>query len=821
MHSTRVLSWSLFTLCTLIALGSSAEAAAPYWSDVPSIARDVDALPSSYRSVAIDVGRARNILNAAPGRLADADRGLELELPTPDGGVLAIRVVRADVLSPEWQARRPDLKTFRGVGAEDASIHVRLGFSQDDFHAVVRNPTGSWSIMQREGLERGQWVVAYDRDFPGARFNCGVDDSGHFRSDLTPRSRLKALGESLVTYRIAMTGTGEYTQFHGSVPIAESDLTTLVNVINSVYEIELGVTLQIVDLNVYSDPATDPFSDGTVLDGNTLSQNTNALNSKLGIAGYDIGHVISQSPGIGPHGLAYVGVQCTSWGQGGGGSFGTIPRAGSLSDVVLHELGHQLGAVHSFNSETAGCNGNRSGSWAYEIGSGVTIMSYAGLCGGDNVTGAQIDVFNAGALQQISSEINGSPSCGSRTNLGNNAPVVDAGPAQTIPRDTAFELRGSATDVDGDALTFSWEQYDLGPSNSQIVQTSGPLFRNFAPTPDSVRSFPLYTAYRRSASTPWEFLPGVDRSMVFRLVTRDNVFGTGSTVWSSTTVTVTGAQFSVTSPNGGENLTTGNPANVTWDKGGTVDANVRILFSDDAGVTWTEAMASTPNDGSESVAVACVPTIEGRVRVEGTTNNWFDLSDNDFTVVADTDPPVMTCPDSITVTATGPDGIAKTDPALAGFFASVVALDSCDPNPSIQNFAPDIIPVGVNQVAFLATDSFGNLAVCTTEITVESQATAAPDAKGATALLKLVPNPFNPRTTVVFRLEREQQARLEVLDLRGRRVAVVAEGRMGSGLHEYSWDGQMDSGSAAASGVYFFRLSSEDGIETLRGALLK
>jgi hypothetical protein len=85
-----------------------------------------------------------------------------------------------------------------------------------------------------------------------------------------------------------------------------------------------------------------------------------------------------------------------------------------------------------------------------------------------------------------------------------------------------------------------------------------------------------------------------------------------------------------------------------------------------------------------------------------------------------------------------------------------------------------------------------------------------------TTLLGAYPNPFNPRTNLRFRLREAQRVRIEVVDLRGRRVDVVFDGVLGRGEHAVPWDG-----SGGSSGVYFARLETEDGVFHRRIALLK
>ena len=71
------------------------------------------------------------------------------------------------------------------------------------------------------------------------------------------------------------------------------------------------------------------------------------------------------------------------------------------------------------------------------------------------------------------------------------------------------------------------------------------------------------------------------------------------------------------------------------------------------------------------------------------------------------------------------------------------------------------------------------------------------------------PNPFNPSTTIHFRLDREGTVDLVVYDASGRLVRTLASGHYGAGERELVWDGRDRAGREVASGVYFARLAGE------------
>lgn len=83
------------------------------------------------------------------------------------------------------------------------------------------------------------------------------------------------------------------------------------------------------------------------------------------------------------------------------------------------------------------------------------------------------------------------------------------------------------------------------------------------------------------------------------------------------------------------------------------------------------------------------------------------------------------------------------------------------------------------------------------------------------------PNPFNPRVTVRFAVAAEGHVRLSVYDLRGRLVRNLVNGRLERAVHEATWDGTTESGTAAASGVYLLRLDGAGALDHRKVTLVR
>lgn len=671
----------------------------------PSI--DAGRLPSSYETFRLNKAALRALLAQAPEEFTNG-KAVILSLPMPDGSFSRFSIEHSLIVEQGLLRKFPELgMTFRGQGIDDPTATVRFDLMPSGFHSMILSPNGTVMVDPYAKGDTDNYISYFKRDFPKTgMFKCDVnadggrgfnsvikprnpDDLGDLLPDSPPPQRDPEVlsGTQLRTYRLALAATNEYCVAVGGNTIAGtlSAQTTAMNRVNGVYEREVAIRMNIIannNLIVYAgnnmscggscNASNDPYSNNDA--SAMLGQNQSNVNSVIGSANYDIGHVFSTGGG----GIASLQSPCSSFKAQG--VTGSDPPLGDpfYIDYVAHEMGHQFGANHSFNGTSGNCGGNRAASAAYEPGSGITIMGYAGICDNQNLALNSIDIFHVKSLEEIVafSQSGGGNSCPVITSSGNTLPVVTGPGNFTIPRSSAFALTASATDANGDTLTYAWEEYDLGSGTSAVPNTDSdgakPILRPYLPSTSGTRFFPSLTYILNNANVPpstyscppttcllGELLPSISRTMMFKVVVRDNRGGAGginSNTQSFVTVDGASGPFTVTSPNTNVSYIGNSTQTVTWNVAGTSGApvnaaNVRILFSSNGGTTFpTVLLASTANDGSQAVTIPNTPTTQARIKVEAVGNIFFDISNTNFTVTIGNTP---TNTPTHTPTATG------------------------------------------------------------------------------------------------------------------------------------------------------------------------
>ncbi|MBS1548582.1 MAG: fibronectin type III domain-containing protein [Bacteroidetes bacterium] len=596
---------------------------------------------------------------AAAQEMGRNSRPVVVSIPTLNGKIENFNVYSFPVLVKEL-ADQYQLGSYTGVSVKDPSVTVRFSVAPNDFQCMMF-VDGAYQFIDPVDKNLGIYRV-HPKSKPsgGKAFVCTTQEDPAYKAQMqrlydrgnsfanNPADFSKNSDKKYRTMRLAMSVTGEYTQyFGGTVAAATTAINATMTRVNGVYERDFALHLNVQNFPqlIYTNAATDPYSPSAQMNNWNLELQQNLTNT-IGNAAYDIGHLFGASGGGGNAGC--IGCVCinptgpTNQQKGSGYTSPAdgIPQGDNFDiDYVAHEMGHQLGGNHTFSHGLEGAGVN------VEPGSGSTIMGYAGITGPNTDVQPHSDAyFHTVTIGQVQTNLN-NKTCDVETPITNNPPVIAALPTYNIPKGTAFVLTGSATDAENDPMTYVWEERDNATvtinKNNLGNTASGASFRSIAPSTNPTRYFPrlssVLAGVLNNTNNLWEAVSTVARTQNFAFTVRDNNPAANQKQTSTATQQIivgNDGPFVVTTTSVNNNV----PTAVTWNVVNTNNApynvaNVKVDFTTDNGATWTVVSASTPNDGSENLIFTGLTNGQNiKLRISAIGNVFYAVSS--ATVVA-------------------------------------------------------------------------------------------------------------------------------------------------------------------------------------------
>lgn len=567
--------------------------------------------------------------------------GTIIKMPNDNGEIERFEIWESSNFSPKDQAKYSKIRSYTGKSLKDSSP-VRFSTSPSGISSTIFRNDGISEFLETYSTD-GRYYEVHKKSLEN-KFNCSTPELHAMKTETRTTDNQNIQG--LKTYRLALSVTGEYSQNYGGT--IENTLEAINNTmtrVNGILENQMAINLVLIDdveRLVYLDPETDPYSPyyiGLFTDVSNRTAHTwnievqQNLRDNVGEENYDLGHLLTVLEGdpSSRGNAGCIGCICETnfpFGKGSAytASFDSITKGNHLDLSFAHEIGHQLGARHTFSHRV-----ERNNPTQVEPGSGSTIMGYAGQTS-YNIQGHFDDYFLHTTVKQIQDNLS-TKSCGVIRQTLNTPPVITLEKTTyNIPISTAFKLDAKVSDNENDKIFVNWEQNDIVDieefttiyANSRVRgnKVIGPNFSSFHPVEETYRYFPKFESILegnliRDVETEDEPLPSDEPSFItgesltnvprvynFRVSARDNNTEASLTSYNDVVVNVleNTSAFKINTPNVDDKVSINRDhLIITWDVGNTnlspiETTQVKVSISWDNGETFEE-LGIVDNDG--------------------------------------------------------------------------------------------------------------------------------------------------------------------------------------------------------------------------------
>jgi hypothetical protein len=590
-----------FFLMASLLFGAPIYAQNYFFSDIPETKISTNekemrkVFPNKYRTATLDTTSLVKFLRAIPlrGTATDKKTADTITLPMPNGSVQRYVIIGYSITGQTIDTSH--FICFYGNGIDDPAATIGLEWSLLGFRATILSPNGSVVVEPyNHGLDRtADYMAFYRKDAKNIGFRCDVKQQ--FESNLQEGLQLKtqqtqiSVGSTITGLVLAFSTTHEFSHLYIDKPLMYSQdsvykvwiaVSSIMNEVNITYRNELGIEFHLpvtcfgtfcipgfsaVQLRAADDPYNNILHDenyakNLAIRGNQeLTRLHGSYKSNFWQLGITFGVVNDGVAGF--SGIPTICRDNPDLRAYASASTDPINYRQDFIFETIHELGHSLGAKHTFNG--IGCDkGEWSAATNAEPGSGSTIMAYnsppgsivGSFCGtADDIpinSFNEMQYFHAVSFEQIRNLLSTKAGCGSSDdNINphykredrhiNHPPQVSIPNNMKIPIATPFILTGKAQDPDDlDLLylTATWDEVDVGGARQPINKPAGdvkaPLFRSIPPARVDIdgqfsKTFQEQTTPPAATQFDYskDYLPDYSRLMKFRFTVRDGAGG--------------------------------------------------------------------------------------------------------------------------------------------------------------------------------------------------------------------------------------------------------------------------------------------------------
>ncbi|MDQ6788785.1 MAG: FG-GAP-like repeat-containing protein [Acidobacteriota bacterium] len=279
--------------------------------------------------------------------IATAEKNFELVLTPND---LRAARYRAEDVSGNGvhQIERGEVTTFKGEISGEANSQVRLLIDGAKIEGYFISGNEMFVVEPAQKYSRSaaaeDYVVYRSEDMINPQsYACDVEEKIEQGKQLVSTSSVQSPQAGLRVVEIATEADFEFVTALGGASQANSEILNILNMVDGVYQRELGLSISVVYQHTWSTP--DPFTNTTT---NTLLLSfRDYWNANLPATQIprDAAHLFSAKPTVTGQGLAFVAVVCKDAANSYGLS-GRIDFAPIKFELTAHEIGHNLGAQH-------------------------------------------------------------------------------------------------------------------------------------------------------------------------------------------------------------------------------------------------------------------------------------------------------------------------------------------------------------------------------------------------------------------------------------------------------------------------------------------